>query len=102
MQFNAKVNVIRFSKVSDGLGGWQEAETVLHQNLPCRINWVRGSERIQFDREAYYQDAKMYCRVVDITTRDRVDYAGVTFEIVNVSNVDEMGRYLIIDLRRKM
>ena len=104
MQFNTHANIIRFSKVEDssGLGGWTEAETVLHENLPCRINWLRGSERVQFDRDTYYQDAKLYCRVVDVTTRDRVQYNGVTYEIVDVANVDSMNRYMVLALRRKL
>jgi len=101
MQCNSKVDIIRFSKVQDSLGGWSEAEGILYQDLPCRINWSRGSERIQFDRNTYYRDARLYCRVIDVTTRDRVRYDGAVYEIVHVANADNMNRYLALDLRLK-
>lgn len=97
--FNSKVNIIRLTKVSDGLGGWDEVENILHSNLSCRINWSSGSERIQFDKTTYYRDAKLYCRVVDVTTKDRVRYDSKDYEIVNVSNPDNINKYLILEIK---
>lgn len=97
--FNTKVNVIRISKTAGALGGWTEVENVLHNNLPCRINWKRGSEKIFFDKNSYFRDGKLYCSVVDITIKDRVQYKSKTYQIVDVNNVDEVSKYLVLDLK---
>jgi len=99
---NKKVNIIRVTKTVEALGGWTEVENILHLNLPCRINWKRGSEKIFFDKDAYFRDAKLYCRVIDVanlTVKDRVQYNGRTYEIVEVSNVDEANRLLVLDIK---
>lgn len=97
--FNTKVDIIRFTKASDGMGGGVEAEGVLHSNLPCRINWVRGSEKIFTSKDTWFRDAKLYCGIIDITTKDRVLYSGDYYEIVNVSNVDNANKYLIVEIK---
>ena len=97
--FNSTVNVIRITKVKDDFGSHTEAEVVLHNNLKCRINWVRGSEKVFFDKDTWFRDAKLYCNVVDIQTKDRIVYNGTSYEVVNVSNPDNMGRYLIVEMR---
>jgi len=99
IHFNSKVNIVRFTKAKDGMGGYSEAEGILYQNLPCRINWSRGAEKIQFDKNTYYRDAKLYCRIIDVTVKERVKYNGATYEIVNVSDVDNMGRYLVLEIK---
>ena len=97
--YNVTVDVLRMTNTSDDMGGWTEVEVILHNDLKCRINWVRGSEKVMFDRDTWFRDAKMYCGVVDILTKDRVLYNGNTYEVVNVSNVDNMDRYMVVDLR---
>ena len=99
--YNVKVNIIRITRATDGLGGRTESETTLHTDLPCRINWVNGNERIMFNKTTYYRDAKLYCRVTDITVADRVVYEGIYYDIVNVSNVDNMNRFLTIEMKRR-
>lgn len=97
--FNSKVDIVRISKAKDSMGGYSEAEGVIHANVPCRINWSRGSERIQFDKNTYYRDAKLFCGIIDVTIKDRIKYDGVSYEIVDVSNVDNTNRYLTLDIR---
>ena len=99
IQLNVKVNVIRVAKTSEALGGWTEVETTLHENLPCRINWKRGSEKIYTDKNTYFRDARLFCKVVDIDVKDRIQYNSKTYEIVDVSNVDEKGSYMTLDLK---
>lgn len=100
MQYNIKVDVLRIIRASDGIGGWSEGETVLHSNLPCRIVWRRGSEKIFFDKTTHFLDARLYCKVIDITTKDRIKYNNDVFEIVDVSNPDNLNRFLSIDIKR--
>ncbi len=99
MQYNAKVNILRIAKTSNGMGGWTEVENVLHNNLPCRIAWKKGSEKIQFNKDTYYRDAKLFCRVVDVTTRERVVYGSKKYEIVDVSNPDNKNKRLVLALK---
>jgi len=97
--YNIKVNVIRVTKTADALGGWTEVNNVLHVNLPCRFNHKRGTEKIFFAKNSYFRDIKMYCAVVDIDRKDRVVYGSATYEVVDISNVGEMSRYMALDLK---
>ena len=99
IQLNLKVNVIRITKTAGALGGWTEIKNVLHNNLHCRINWKRGSEKIFFEKSTYFRDAKMFCRVVDIDIKDQVQYNGKTYEVVDVANTDESNRFMTLDLK---
>jgi len=99
MQYNAKVDILRIARTSDGMGGWDEALNVLHNNLPCRIAWTKGMEKIQFQKDTHYSDAKMYCRVIDVTVKDRVLYDSKTYEIKDVSNPDNKSRGIKLILR---
>jgi len=97
--YNIKVNVIRITKTVGALGGWTEVKNILHNNLPCRFNHKLGTEKIFFDKNSYFRDVKMYCAIVDINVKDRVVYNSATYEVVGISNVSEMSRYMAIDLK---
>jgi len=99
LQLNVKVNVFRIIKTTDALGGWTEVRNVLHNNLPCRINWKRGNEKLFFAKNTYFRDAKMFCRVVDIAVKDEVQYNGKIYEVVDVADVDNSDRYMSVDLK---
>lgn len=96
--FKTKVNIIRITS-APGAMGQTEVANVLHNNLPCRINWKRGSQKIFFAKDTYFRDAKLFCKVVDVTVKDRVQYGSRTYQIVDVSNVDEVSRFLVLDLK---
>lgn len=96
--FNAKVNILRITSTPSAMGP-TEIANVLHNNLPCRINWKAGTQRIFFDKETYFRDGKLFCGVVDVTVKDRVQYGSKTYEIVDVNNVDEVGRFLALNLK---
>jgi len=98
MQFKTKVDILRITNTTSAMGQ-TEVANVLHNNLPCRINWKRGSEKIFFDKNTYFRDGKLYCRVVDVTVEDRVQYKGKTYSIVDVNNTDESGRLFVLDLK---
>ena len=99
--FNKKVSFIRKTKIADGLGGFTEADTTLHSDVPCRINWLSGTKKIiDLEKKKYYRDAKLYCRVLaDVLKTDLVVYSGTQYEIVDVANVDEADRYLIVEIK---
>jgi len=100
MRFKSKVDILSVTETSDGAGGQTEAEVELYSDLPCRINWSKGNEKIAFDKDTYYRDAKVFCRVkTDITTKHRVKYNGTTYQIVDVTNVDEANRHMVISIK---
>jgi len=98
IQLNKKVNILRIT-TSPGAMGVSEVANVLHNNLPCRINWKRGTQKIFFAKDTYFRDAKLYCRVVDITVKDRVQYGSRIYQIVDVANADETNRFMVLDLK---
>ena len=97
--FNTAVDILRTTRTTDDMGGATEVDVVFHNNLKCRINWSRGNERMQFDKDTWVRDAKLYCSVVDILTTDRVRYKSKIYEIVNVSDADEVGKYLTVEIK---
>lgn len=95
---NKKVNILRITSTT-GAMGQTEVSNVLHRDLPCRINWKTGSKRIFFNKETYFRDARLYCSVIDVTVKDRVQYGTRTYQIVDVADVDEAGRLMTLDLK---
>ena len=100
--YNVVVDIIRIVKVVTSTGIQESTET-LASNWSCAINWKMGSEKILFDKETYFQDAVLTCRViggVTITNTDRVVHEGNVFEIVGITDINNLGRRLKIALRR--
>ena len=99
MQFNSKIDILRVDETTDTYGSRTESVWVLYHDVPCRINWSRGKERIQFDKNTYYRDAKVYCRPLQVSVNDRVRYNDVVYEIVNVANFDNMNRLILLEIK---
>lgn len=99
--YNVFVDVIRLVKVVTSTGT-QDDETVIVGNMPCKIRWRTGRERILFDKTSYFRDATLRCRVqaATITTNDIIRHAGLDYEIVSVIDDRNLGVLLIIDIRR--
>jgi len=101
MQFNSKINVVRTTVKRDTVGGYAEdVETTIHTDLPCRINWSRAREKVLFGKDDYLRDAKLYCRVVDITEKDTIVYNGDSYDIVGLVNIDNVNRQMVLDIAK--
>ncbi len=98
MQYNSKINILRSNRVEDEIGSWEVIEVTLHENLPCRINWTKGTEKIQFNKITHFCDAKVFCRAIDITVKDVVLFDEKRYEILNVINFDNMNRYIRLEI----
>jgi hypothetical protein len=96
--FNIKVNILRITSTPGAMGA-TEVANVLHSNLPCRISWKRGNEKVMFDKDTYLRDAKLFCSVVDVTKDDRVQYGARTYQVVDVDNAHNMGEFLTLTLK---
>ncbi len=100
--YNIVVNVVRVAKTNTARG-LAEVPTNIVTNMPARIRWSRGKERLQFDKVTYLRDAVLRCRKpagVTITTKDRISFNGESFEIVSVVDFRNLGRLLVIDIKR--
>jgi len=98
IHFNIKVDILRITKAPGAMGS-AEVANVLHNNLPCRINWKQGREKMFFDKETHFRDAKLFCRMIDITNKDRVRYNSKVYQIADNVNVDEANRLLVLNLK---
>lgn len=100
--YNCLVDVVRPVKVATSTGA-VESTVTLATNLMCAIRWKMGSEKILFAKETHFLDAVLTCRViagVTVKTSDRIVYKGGVFEIVDVTDINNLGRRLRIALRR--
>lgn len=100
--YNITVNVVRKAKVNTAHGLTETPSNVV-SNMPARIRWNRGKERLMFDKQTAYRDGTLHCRVpagVTITTTDRIEYNGQSFEIVSVNDFRNLGRLLAIGIKR--
>ena len=98
--YNSKVDVLRMTRTSDSMGGWTEVEVIVFNDMACRINWLKTSEKTFFDKETAIIDAKLYCAVVAILAGDRIVYNSKTYEVIGPpKNPDNMDRYLIVEMR---
>jgi len=99
VQYNSKMKVVRVSTKADGVGGLAATgDITVHESLPCRINWSRGKEKLMFNKQDYLRDAKVYCRVVDILESDVVIIKDVRYNIVGLTNTDEVNRQMVLEI----
>lgn len=100
--YNCSVDVVRITTVTTSTGK-AESRTTLATDWQGAIEWKSGAEKILFDKTTYFQDAVLLCRVIPgetVTTNDRIVYQGNDYEIVDVVDIDNLGRRLRIALRR--
>lgn len=100
--YNVTVNVVRIVKTITAHGN-PEVPTNVVTNMPARIRWSRGKERLQFDKQTAYRDGTLHCRTpigITITTKDRISYNGDDYEITAVEDFRNLGRLLAIGIKR--
>ena len=98
MIHKAAVQRSTFGATTFSSGGTKAWATV-NASLPCRIQPLSASERIEFSRPQQEVTHRMYVAgSVDITAADRISFGGRTFNIVGVRNIDEWNRLTTIDL----
>jgi len=100
--FNKKINILRVSRVSDGLGGFTEDWTTLYSDIPARIQSSRSVNRTNtyLDKEELIADYFAFIPYYsNINEGDRVSFDSKLFEIRKIENPDETSRYLKLYLR---
>lgn len=100
--YNITVDVIRNSYVAGARGNIPTPSTIV-TSMPCTIKWTSGREKMLFAKKTHFLDAVLRCRIpagVTISTTDTIDYNGVIYEIVDVVNWRNLGKLLVIGLRK--
>lgn len=100
--YNVTVGVERVTTVTTSTGK-QELLVSLATNWPGAIKWKSGKEKVMFDKDTYFQDAVLTIRVipgVTVITKDRIVFDDNTYEIVDIVDINNLGRRLSIAIRR--
>jgi len=96
--YDEKIDVTRNAGTtnSDGFtpGSWTDHLT----NVPCKIEWSKGTEQVIKDRITSSRDAKIFTAIRDITENDRIEFESVLYDIVSVRKPGN--RFMIIDVKR--
>ncbi len=103
MHYNKKINILKVDRIEDALGGHTDTTSVLHLDLPCRINWTSGRQiLIVKDKLTTYRDAKIFCRYIAGITpaQNRVQYGDNVYQILSVFDPDEMHRFMVMEVKR--
>jgi len=100
IHFNSKVDIYSKVRTRDDVGGWTTAYPLVYKNLPCRINWSKGNEKIMFDKTTSYRDAKVYCRIAQITVQHRLTLNDVHYDIVSVNNTDCANKFMVLEIKK--
>jgi len=93
------IDVQRNNPTPDRKGGRPDNWEALHTSIKARIRPVSARELAQWGglptvltHIVYVADASL-----EIREKDRIVYGGRTFNVLGVRDVDELGRYLIIN-----
>lgn len=94
-----RVTIQQESEVSDGQGGYTLSWTAVASSVPCRIEPLRGDERIQAGSLAAPVTHRATIRYrAGITAGQRLLHGSVAYNIRAVLNPDERKRYLVMDV----
>jgi len=100
------MTIQKVTRAKDDYGTWTSSGTNISglTDIPCRINWLTGQargEKVIGDKITWVRDAKVYLGYYSaITTEMRAVYDSKNYDIVGLSNPDEVGKYMILSIKR--
>jgi len=99
--YSSVVNICKYERVDDNNGNWHDEQKVVYANVPCCIQPRKGDEVIAHNKIQLDGTHVMYC---DIQTKPIpssyvVVQGEVIFNILNSRNIDQLGRFLTINLQ---
>ena len=100
--YNITVDVIR-NAISVGARGNTLTPSTIVNDMPCTIKWTSGKEKMLFKKKTHFLDAILRCQVpagVTIVESDIISYDSKDYEIVDVIDVNNLGKILKIGLRK--
>lgn len=97
-QFNEKMDVTRDAGTTDS-DGFTDQDFVNHlTNVPCKIDWSTGAELTIGERITSSRDATIFCSILDITVKDRIEFDSENYDIVSV--IKPQNRFMKIRVKR--
>lgn len=107
--FYNKKMTIQEASTTGGKDEWG-SNTITWSNVaglvdcPCRFNWLLGlsrGERFVDGKVQWTRDANVYTKYYDnITTKMRLVYDSENYDIVNLANVSERDKFMILVLKK--
>lgn len=100
--YNITVDVIRNSMSVGASGNIPTPETIV-SDMPCKIKWTSGRERMLFAKKTHFLDAVLRCRKsagVTIVESDIIEYKNVQYKIEDVVDWRNLGKLLVIGLTK--
>ncbi len=100
--YNITVDVIRVTKATTARGQTETPVTIVN-DMPCHIKWTSGRERMMFHKETHFLDAVLHCRVpagVTIVVTDKIIYNSKYYEIVDLYDLNNLGKLLVITIKK--
>lgn len=96
--YDEKIDVTRDSPTVDS-DGIPVASWAAHlSDVPCKIQWSAGRELVIRDRITSTRDAFIFCAILDITVKDRIQYDSELYDIVSV--IKPANRFMKIAVKR--
>jgi len=100
------MTIQKITRAKDEYGTWTSSGTDISglTDIPCRINWLTGQargEKVIGDRITWTRDGKVYCDYsTGISVENRLVYDSKNYDIVGLSNPDEVGKYMVLFIKR--
>jgi len=105
--YNSKIDFQESTETKDDYGTvtttWDNVEGLA--DIACRFNWLHGMSRgesVVNNRVVWIRDCKVYCNYYsNINSKMRVVYNNENYNIIDFSNVDEIGKFMVLTLKRE-
>ncbi|MBA7705058.1 hypothetical protein ES703_113882 [subsurface metagenome] len=104
--YNSKITIQKITRTKDDYGTWTSSGTDISGliDVPCRINWLTGQargEKVIDNKIMWVRDGKVYCAYsTGIIVENRLVYDNKNYDIVGLSNPDEVGKYMVLSIKR--
>ncbi len=96
--YNNTLTLQTLTETSDGAGGvtttWADSGS-----FRARISPLTSQERMMQDKATQTTSHRIYCDNMVVTTKDRIKWGDIYFEIIGITNPSEAYSHLEIDAR---
>lgn len=97
-QFNEKMDVTRDAGTTDSDGFTPSTFADHITDVPCKIDWSTGAQFTIGESITSSRDATIYCAILDITVKDRIEFESENYDIISV--VKPGNRFMKITVKR--
>jgi len=100
-KFFYDIDIERPTQTSDEWSGGNETFTT-HKTVQGLIRQLNGNEINVSQKDTAIATHRMYCRIADILTTDRVLYNSIYYSITRVNNVMNFNALMQVDLWQQL